>query len=298
MVTLDSEIFKCCHTIKTLGWANDSNAKRLLERAANQVKPIMAKRKWAIPLLCEFYPPAANLLGLNINHGSRIEIRVRSPQNRETFLPYESILGTLLHELVHIEVGPHNALFYKLLDEVERECEGLLAAGNDGTGGLEAGAFAGRGMRTGDWASVNVPRHLASVRARMAAEKRRTVGVIMGRGGGMLGGETANIAKLCDPREMALAAAERRRLDDERCGNGGGAVDEEVVDVTGGENIIVISDDEEVEVKEVPVRQSAVAAAALRRVELQKGKRKPRASSMPMRQNATALAALQRANRR
>ena len=31
---------------------------------------------------------------------------------------YNDVLGTVLHELVHIEIGPHNAKFYKMLDEL------------------------------------------------------------------------------------------------------------------------------------------------------------------------------------
>ena len=34
------------------------------------------------------------------------------------FLPYESVLGTMLHELCHNVYGPHDAKFYKLLDTI------------------------------------------------------------------------------------------------------------------------------------------------------------------------------------
>lgn len=57
-----------------------------------------------------------------------MNIRLRSPQNRSVFLPYESILHTLLHELCHNAIGPHNDQFYKLLDEVMKESENLISS--------------------------------------------------------------------------------------------------------------------------------------------------------------------------
>jgi hypothetical protein len=42
--------------------------------------------------------------------------RLRRAGEPGAFLPYESILGTLLHELAHNTRGPHDAAFYALLD--------------------------------------------------------------------------------------------------------------------------------------------------------------------------------------
>merc|ERR1712187_92266 len=67
--------------------------------------------------------------------GEKIQIRLRRTKD-DDFFPYEDVLGTLLHELVHNEVGPHNAQFYKLLDELQKECEDLM---NKGIGGAGAG---------------------------------------------------------------------------------------------------------------------------------------------------------------
>ena len=62
------------------------------------------------------------LQGLNINGGggrtSEIKIRLRPHNSESSFFPYEHLLGTMLHELVHNVQGPHNAVFYKLLDEI------------------------------------------------------------------------------------------------------------------------------------------------------------------------------------
>lgn len=60
---MDSRIFCVCDDVKTLGWEGDDQAKEMLNRAANTVKPIMAKRKWRVAHLREFYPQNAALLG-------------------------------------------------------------------------------------------------------------------------------------------------------------------------------------------------------------------------------------------
>lgn len=46
-----------------------------------------------------------------------------------SFLPFESALDTLLHELVHNEIGPHSAKFFKKWDELRAECEKLMSEG-------------------------------------------------------------------------------------------------------------------------------------------------------------------------
>lgn len=46
-----------------------------------------------------------------------------------SFYPYENLLHTMLHELVHMEIGPHSAEFYKMLDQLRDECEKLMREG-------------------------------------------------------------------------------------------------------------------------------------------------------------------------
>lgn len=65
-------------------------------------------------------PSNPGLLGLNIDGGKEVRIRLRYNGRERDFYPYESILGTLLHELTHNEHGPHDAKFYKLLDEITK----------------------------------------------------------------------------------------------------------------------------------------------------------------------------------
>jgi DNA-dependent metalloprotease WSS1 len=80
----------------------------------------------------------SDMQGLNVN-GCRgktreIRIRLRPHHTPNSFLPYEDVLGTMLHEITHNVRGPHDAQFYSILDEVTRECEELMAKGVSGTG--------------------------------------------------------------------------------------------------------------------------------------------------------------------
>jgi DNA-dependent metalloprotease WSS1 len=177
----------------------------------------MVRRRWTVPLLEEFFPLNANLLGLNVNSGEKIRIRLRMPRDKLCFYDYDSVLHTLLHELVHIEIGPHDAPFYSMLDELVLEASKLHDPGSSGrvAAGPNAFAVAGTGTRLGDWSSKTVPRRDAAAAAAEAAQRRFQKQRIMGTG--VLGGETKNIHLVCDPREMALAAAERRRKDDVWC---------------------------------------------------------------------------------
>ncbi len=60
--------------------------------------------------------------GLNIGGGGgttkEIKLRLRESGSSASFLSYDFILGTMLHELVHNVHGPHNATFYALLDKI------------------------------------------------------------------------------------------------------------------------------------------------------------------------------------
>lgn len=134
-----------------------------------------------VPRLAEFFPSNASLLGININGGggrtAEIRLRLRHASGGAAsahFLSYESVLGTMLHELTHNVHGPHNASFYKLLEEVTTECEDLIARGVSGSG---AGFDAASAGRLGSHAFIpthNPPAH----RLRQVALKvRRGAGV-------------------------------------------------------------------------------------------------------------------------
>eukprot|EP01135_Chromosphaera_perkinsii_P005011 Nk52_evm9s310 gene=Nk52_evmTU9s310 len=205
-----------CVRRKTLGKTNDAYAQELLKKIADQVSPIMAKRKWKVALLSEFYPRDSRLLGLNITNGSSTEIRVRLRQHFDeaVFYPYEDLLGTMLHELTHIVRSPHDKKFYEILDELRAECEDLIAKGIHSS----AGSFNSQGTRLGGLRARD-PRSAAVV----AAEKRKHRGALMGgpangrKLGGSLSGSLISPGKL---RRLAATAAERRALDNIWCGSG------------------------------------------------------------------------------
>nr|CAD1825528.1 unnamed protein product [Ananas comosus var. bracteatus] len=120
--------------IRALKKPGEEEAGALLQRVAKQVEPIMRRRKWRVKLLSEFCPANPSLLGLNVGGGAEVKLRLRRPNRDWDFFPFDQVLDTMLHELCHIEHGPHNAQFYKLWDEIRKECEELMSKGITGTG--------------------------------------------------------------------------------------------------------------------------------------------------------------------
>lgn len=91
----------------------------LLHEVAKMATPLIEHFGFKVGLLCEMYPQSGNLLGLNVNGGQKICLRLRSPTNPNWFLEIRDILGTLLHELTHNKYGPHNESFFKYLEELK-----------------------------------------------------------------------------------------------------------------------------------------------------------------------------------
>jgi DNA-dependent metalloprotease WSS1 len=69
--------------------------------------------------------------GLNVGGGGggtmEIKIRLRRAHRENDFYPWEHILGTMLHEITHNVRGPHDRVFYKILDEL-KEVSGLRSS--------------------------------------------------------------------------------------------------------------------------------------------------------------------------
>lgn len=196
------------------------DAQRLLERLAAAVLPIMTRRRFRVRRLLEFFPKDGALLGMNVNRGAKIYVRLRPQQNPESFYPYEELLGTLLHELTHMVHGPHNQAFYKYLDELKHDMESLMVRGLVGEEGAKF-SEAGEGQRLGG-CSVGVPIRVAAVLAAKRREQYHS----------LLGGETnrrlgsssskKDSKEALDPQTLrwkVLEAAERRRRDNEHCRN-------------------------------------------------------------------------------
>ncbi|XP_007020541.2 PREDICTED: uncharacterized protein LOC18593311 isoform X1 [Theobroma cacao] len=191
----------------------EEEAKKILEKIAKQVQPIMRKHKWRVKLLSEFCPNNPALLGLNVGGGVHVKLRLRRPNRDWDFYPFDQVLDTMLHELCHNAHGPHNASFYKLWDELRKECEELLAKGITGTGE----GFDLPGRRLGGF-SRQAP--LSSLRqtALTAAENRARLGSLLPSGPKRLGGDST-IMDALSPIQAAAMAAERRLQDDIWCGS-------------------------------------------------------------------------------
>ncbi|KAK4934729.1 hypothetical protein LTR10_024078 [Elasticomyces elasticus] len=173
-----------------------AEALQMLQKIASIVKPLMRQRNWRVGVLAEFYPHERNLLGLNINRGEKICLRLRYPGDDTQFLPFENIVDTMLHELAHIIHGPHDQAFNALWDKLRDEHEALLRKGYTGEG------FLGKGNRVG---GRRVPLSEIHRQARAAAERRRDLNKGSGQrlgGQGILRGQNA--------REIIAGAAERR----------------------------------------------------------------------------------------
>lgn len=199
--------------IKALEKPGEEEAKEMLEKIAKQVQPIMRKRKWRVKLLSEFCPSNPAVLGLNIGGGEHVKLRLRRPNRDWDFFPFDQVLDTMLHELCHNVHGPHDANFYKLWDELRKECEELLSKGITGTGE----GFDLPGRRLGGF-SRQLP--LSSLRktALDAAEKRAKLGSMLPSGPKRLGGDSTIMGAL-SPIQAAAMAAERRLKDDIWCGS-------------------------------------------------------------------------------
>lgn len=211
----------------------------LLHEMAIAVAPLISEFNLKVGLLCEMYPKAPNLLGLNVNGGQKILIRLRAPHNDRSFLAMPDLVGTLLHELTHNVHGPHDAKFYAYLDRLkERYHEGNFAKSDYVCEQNRLGS-----QYTPPWAipkSVREKRLEALAKGVYKAEVRRVGGLA--------------------PKDMRTAireAAEKRYQDSKWCSQGASAEDvlhevQEVLDVAYREVIDLTQDeaqdDDEVEI--------------------------------------------------
>ncbi|KAI9044151.1 metalloendopeptidase WSS1 [Aspergillus affinis] len=174
----------------------ESEALLVLRKVASLVKPIMRRRGWQVGTLSEFYPRDRSLLGLNINGGQKICLRLRYASDVRQFLPIEHVLDTMLHELCHIVHGPHNQQFHALWNQLRDEHEELAMKGYTGEG------FLSQGKRLG---GRRMPVDEARRQARAAAEQRRALSAGSGQ---RLGG--APVLRGTDMRRVIADAAQRR----------------------------------------------------------------------------------------
>ena len=75
----------------------------LLNRLVKHTAPLLHRRQWHVGCLKEFYPSKDGLLGMNVNRGQSILVRLRMAGNPAVMLPWHDVLGTMVHELTHME---------------------------------------------------------------------------------------------------------------------------------------------------------------------------------------------------
>ncbi|KAK4111862.1 WLM-domain-containing protein [Canariomyces notabilis] len=153
------------------------------------------------------YPSRADLLGLNVDRGREIKVRLRQHWDRSQFLPFEEILDTMLHELVHIVHGPHDDKFNALWDQLRDEMEGLMMKGYTGDG------FLSQGRRLG---GRSIPYDEIRRLARAEAERNKPK-PSQGYGGHRLGGSRPPPGQ--DIRNVILESIERRNRAEKGCGS-------------------------------------------------------------------------------
>ncbi|KAI8924325.1 WLM domain-containing protein [Entophlyctis helioformis] len=206
-------------------------ALELLQRIAAHVRPIMKSRALQVGEVEEFFPANEGLLGLNVNRGRTIRLRLRPASAESSFLGFEDVLGTMLHELTHNIHGAHDAKFYKYMDGLWDEYEQLMASG-----------FQPEGARLGGKRIESEA--VAKAAALASAERRRRINAIMlPAGGRRLGGSSSSgssgssgsgsagglslgqLEGLLTPAQMAAMSAERRAKDQIWCGSCEGHAD-------------------------------------------------------------------------
>ena len=186
-------------------------ALKMLRQIASLVKPMMRKRGWKVQVLTEFLPTESNLLGLNINRGYKICLRLRYHNNPDLFLPLEQVVDTMCHELSHIVWGPHDENFHRLWEELRDEWETLTRKGYTGEGFLSEGKRLGGGR-------VPAPHEMRRL-ARASAEKRQSQNKLTKGSGQRLGGTPLHQLG-GDVRSIIADQVTRRNTINKGCGSG------------------------------------------------------------------------------
>lgn len=187
------------------------DALKLLKDIAHSVSLLMRENGFKVTTLVEFYPKDRSLLGMNVNHGQKIMLRLRDPLDEFRFLPWESLIGTMLHELTHNVFGPHDQRFYSKLDELSARqwCIDQLGLKDH---------FQGSGARLGATPRGN----LATQRQRKQQNRvgKNPTGGKGTRLGTLLGDDDvlrSTIRRMKPSQLAAMAAKQRNELDKKWC---------------------------------------------------------------------------------
>ncbi|EJS43484.1 wss1p [Saccharomyces arboricola H-6] len=215
---------------------NREDALNLLKEIAHRVSFLMKENNFKVVSLVEFYPHDQRLLGMNVNRGSKVMLRLRCPTDEFQFLPMESIMGTMLHELTHNLFGAHDKKFYDKLDELMGrqwviEQRGLYDM------------FLGSGQRLGGTPNIRSNRYpMTGISTNMGIVRKRGKGVKLGT---LSPDSTPTTHRGRSPREMAALAAERRYKDDRWCGENKSNKDQIISDNNDNLLELVVLDDEQ-----------------------------------------------------
>uniref|UniRef100_A0A803LQ41 Zinc ion binding protein n=1 Tax=Chenopodium quinoa TaxID=63459 RepID=A0A803LQ41_CHEQI len=202
-------------------WETRALKRKPRQDEAKQILERIAKQKFT------YWPcsPKRNeLLGLNVNRGVEVKLRLRRPDRELEFYSFHEVLDTMLHELCHNAHGPHNASFYQLWDQLRKECEELMSNGISGTGE----GFDLPGKRLGGF-SRQPPLASLHKTAVAAAENRKRLNSLLPSGPLRLGGDK-NIMSALSPVQAAAMAAERRLQDEIWCASVSGGFAEDLGD--------------------------------------------------------------------
>lgn len=199
-------------------FSDQEYANSLLHQVAKLVAPILHMNNFKVGTLCEMYPKNPNLLGLNVNRGQKILIRLRYHSNDKLFYPLSDIIGTMLHELTHNLYGPHDAKFYKFLDGLKKDFEniqyGTLAKTNYV---CEEQTLGGKYNPRGGYISVREKRIAALSAHKFKSESRKL-------GTSVMSSRVDKSKMPTDPaalRRLILEATERRLKDSKWCPTAG-----------------------------------------------------------------------------
>lgn len=212
---------------------NEQEALNILYDIANVVTPIMKEYGFKVRNLCEFSPKTDNLLGMNVNHGYKIFIRLRPPHNDNVFYPMNELIGTMLHELTHNKHGPHDSKFYKLLDELTTKQELIIAKGGPV---FEQEPFQGLGNKLGGKEITNI-----------RDSRLKRLDIKYHGGVEKLGGKAVS-GKKGDLKDLVRDAAMKRFEDNKWCH------DAQKGDLPGDDELDIIEIDSETEEEEEEIK--------------------------------------------
>ena len=200
-----------------------------------------------------------NVLGYNLSHGTRngnsvhrIHLRLRHP-TKHTFYPYEDIAGTMCHELAHCERGPHDAKFYKLMDEIMEQYAVFMVKGLVvDTSGFPMDSSNARVLGGAQGGNGNTRSHAEKAAQNRQRQQRMGGTFVLGGGGGnMSGAKSASSLAHLPPAEAARRAAERRIEERQRNDSNFCLPCRDIIEILDGSSSDEEEDEEKVGVQDV-----------------------------------------------